>query len=72
MRSIFSTKRRPLSDPVIVHIADVEQGFELMDTSESIKELYTTIAGLFWPGPLTLIVKANTQKVPMVVTAETG
>jgi tRNA A37 threonylcarbamoyladenosine synthetase subunit TsaC/SUA5/YrdC len=27
---------------------------------------------MFWPGPLTLVVKANLDKIPMLITADTG
>jgi len=55
VRSIFSTKRRPLSDPVIVHIAKKEDGLKLVKISEGVTRVYNYLADKFWPGPLTLI-----------------
>lgn len=34
--------------------------------------LFIALANMYWPGPLTMIVKANTEKLPLVVTAQTG
>ena len=30
------------------------------------------LAGKYWPGPLTLVVKANLDVIPSLITAETG
>jgi tRNA A37 threonylcarbamoyladenosine synthetase subunit TsaC/SUA5/YrdC len=27
---------------------------------------------IFWPGPITLVVKANLDRIPMLITADTG
>lgn len=35
-------------------------------------ELFKKLAIEFWPGPLTLVVKANLQLIPNMITAETG
>jgi L-threonylcarbamoyladenylate synthase len=62
---IFAAKGRPLSDPLIVHIADEDALRELAATLPGhVKEL----ARAFWPGPLTLIVPRS-QRVPLLVTA---
>lgn len=62
---IFAAKGRPLSDPLIVHIADEDALRELAATLPGhVKEL----ARAFWPGPLTLIVPRS-QRVPSLVTA---
>lgn len=65
VQQIFVAKGRPLSDPLIVHIAD----------ESTLKQLVTAIpadawqlARAFWPGPLTLILPAAAH-VPKVVTA---
>lgn len=62
---IFVAKGRPLSDPLIVHIADEDALRELAATlPEHVEEL----ARAFWPGPLTLIVPRS-ARVPSLVTA---
>ena len=71
MRSIFSTKRRPLTDPVIVHVDKKEDGLEFYDMSENEKKLYNYLADTFWPGPLTMILKGNFKKISKVITANT-
>jgi len=72
VRKIFETKRRPLSDPVIVHITDIEKALEFVDINKDTEELFRFLAGRFWPGPFTCVLKANLNKIPEVVTASTG
>jgi L-threonylcarbamoyladenylate synthase len=70
--SIFETKGRPLTDPVIVHISCIEDALPLIDLPlSSDMELFRALADAFWPGPLTLVVKAS-RLVPSEVTAATG
>jgi L-threonylcarbamoyladenylate synthase len=65
VRRIFAVKRRPLSHPLIVHIADVEQLFEL---ATEVNDACRVLVSHAWPGPLTVIVAAN-QSVSRVVTS---
>lgn len=69
---IYATKRRPLTDPIIVHVLDAAQGAELVLMSERERLLFQLLTQQFWPGPLTVILKANLTKLPLVVTAQTG
>lgn len=70
---IFTTKGRPLTDPLIVHVHSVEQALELIDTSDvEVVIMFRELAHKFWPGPLTIVTKANLDKIPMLVTAQTG
>ena len=62
---IFIAKGRPFSDPLIVHIADLE---DLEPLVASIAEQAYQLAQAFWPGPLTLILPAS-QRVPRIITA---
>lgn len=72
-QKIFSSKGRPLTDPLIVHVHSLEQGLTLIDQSDpDVVELFQTLAGKYWPGPLTMVVKANLDKIPMLITAQTG
>ncbi len=65
LERIFAAKERPYSDPLIVHIADVE-ALEMLVTA--IPEQAKLLANSFWPGPLTMILPASTR-VPSLVTA---
>ena len=52
INKIFSTKKRPFFDPLIVHISDIEQAKSLTTFwTQDIEKL----AERFWPGPLTLV-----------------
>ncbi len=65
LERIFAAKKRPFSDPLIVHIAD-ERDLELLTTS--IPTEAERLAQEFWPGPLTLILPKG-PRVPHLVTA---
>lgn len=52
IKKIFSTKERPFFDPLIVHVASLEQArFCTTDWNP----LVETLAQNFWPGPLTMV-----------------
>ena len=70
--SIFTTKERPMTDPLICHIAEKEDAAELIDENENIVEIFDLLAERFWPGPLTIVVKANNDKISPIITADTG
>ena len=71
VRSIFTAKGRPLTDPLIVHIPSLESAKRLSDISPTEMKLFELLGTLLWPGPLTMIVKAISQ-IPLCVTANTG
>ncbi len=71
VKSIFAAKGRPLTDPLIVHVADFQTPYELIELISNETLIFKTLTELFWPGPLTLIVKAS-SKIPAAVTANTG
>lgn len=62
---IFAAKGRPFSDPLIVHIADEET---LATLVEEIPPAAHQLARVFWPGPLTIILRAS-KRVPRLITA---
>lgn len=66
IQKIFLLKGRPQDNPLIVHIASVNQALDLM---LSIPEDFHELAERFWPGPLTLVVPAKIDRVPNVVRA---
>ena len=53
---VFEAKGRPSDNPLIVHISDINQ---MTSTVEEVPEIALTLAKAFWPGPLTLILKAK-------------
>ncbi len=65
VEKIFAAKGRPSDNPLIVHIAKVEE----MDVlAEEISQSALTLAEKFWPGPLTIILKKK-PNVPDTVSA---
>ncbi|GLV56471.1 threonylcarbamoyl-AMP synthase [Dictyobacter sp. S3.2.2.5] len=62
---IFIAKGRPLSDPLIVHIADEH---ELENIVSVVPEAAKKLAAAFWPGPLTMILPAG-PRVPGLITS---
>jgi L-threonylcarbamoyladenylate synthase len=62
---IYSVKGRPAFNPVIAHVASIEQARALAATWPSIAD---RLAEVFWPGPLTLVVP-KAAMVPDIVTA---
>jgi L-threonylcarbamoyladenylate synthase len=65
LEKIFVAKGRPLSDPLIVHIAEYSTVEEL---TAAIPEEARQLARVFWPGPLTLLLPRG-PRVPHMVTA---
>jgi len=63
---IFSVKKRPTFDPLIVHISAFEQ-IEQLFQSPIDHQVYTLLKA-FWPGPLT-IVHNKKPEVPDLVTS---
>lgn len=63
---IFLAKGRPAHDPLIVHIASVDQ---LASVTVKIPDFVQRLGNHFWPGPLTLVVQRN-PALPGNVTAE--
>jgi len=54
-------------------VHSLEHGLSLIDQSDAkVVELFKTLAAKYWPGPLTMVVKANLAVIPSLVTAETG
>jgi L-threonylcarbamoyladenylate synthase len=53
--AIYAAKGRPRFNPLIVHVASVEQAGRLIVMTESAERL----AAEFWPGPLTLVGRAQ-------------
>ena len=69
--NIFLTKKRPLTDPLIVHINEIEHASRFHDLSKVEKELFNALSEKFMPGPLTVVGKAR-KDIPKELCANTG
>ncbi|WP_263365206.1 L-threonylcarbamoyladenylate synthase [Edaphobacter bradus] len=65
---IYEIKSRARHKPLSLLISDVAQAYELVRTVDT---AFDRLAERFWPGPLTIVVKAG-SKLPLRVTANTG
>ena len=55
-KKIYAAKGRPSDNPLILHIADMEQFYPLIKTDNAkIIARAEALADVFWPGPLTMI-----------------
>ncbi len=61
---IFQVKKRPAFDPLIVHVASIEQAESLAHFTREAELL----AERFWPGPLTLVLPRRSV-IPDIVTS---
>lgn len=68
VKGIYTAKRRPQDNPLIVHVSDLEMLRELLrpsspttngdftnGNSDPIPEVYKPLISKFWPGPLTIL-----------------
>jgi L-threonylcarbamoyladenylate synthase len=65
---IYEVKTRARHKPLSLLISDVAQAYAL---ARGCDQAFDRLAERFWPGPLTIIVKAG-AKLPLRVTANTG
>lgn len=65
VQKIFIAKNRPADNPIIVHIADIDDLYML---TEEIPDDALELVSRFWPGPLTLLLKKS-ELVPDITTA---
>lgn len=61
---IFTAKGRPADNPLIVHVATVEEVFAL--TVGPLPPAARPLMKAFWPGPLTLVLTGNGKVAPEV------
>eukprot|EP00559_Dactyliosolen_fragilissimus_P005575 CAMPEP_0184868210 /NCGR_PEP_ID=MMETSP0580-20130426/29567_1 /TAXON_ID=1118495 /ORGANISM="Dactyliosolen fragilissimus" /LENGTH=456 /DNA_ID=CAMNT_0027368961 /DNA_START=573 /DNA_END=1943 /DNA_ORIENTATION=- len=83
---VFEAKERPLTDPLIAHVLNIDEAMELWDlnydndeqnhnntfSTEDLKKALMALTDQFWPGPLTIVSKAKMPPVPPLITAHTG
>jgi L-threonylcarbamoyladenylate synthase len=65
---VFAAKERPAFDPLIVHISSFKELADVAEVPEDIAPVVKSLAGTFWPGPLTIVLP-KTAKVPDLVTS---
>lgn len=65
VRRLFEAKKRPATDPLIIHVDSVEQ---LSSLASFVPETARALGRRFWPGPLTLVLPRSLA-VPDEVTA---
>jgi len=65
IRKIFQAKGRPTDNPLIAHIAELEQ---MPLLASQLPELAVRLSAAFFPGPLTLVVPKH-PNVPLLATA---
>jgi L-threonylcarbamoyladenylate synthase len=65
---VYDIKTRSRHKPLSLLIESVDQAEEL---AKSLSEEFYALARKYWPGPLTIIVKAG-SRLPLKVTANTG
>src|SRR6201985_1492455 len=65
---IFAAKQRPAWDPLIVHLASVEEIDRIAMISGELRARVERLAAAFWPGPLTMLLPKS-NAVPDAGTA---
>lgn len=69
--SIYEAKKRPKTDPLIVHVTSLLEMEPLVCMTDKQRVIVSHLADKFWPGPLTMILKAS-EIIPPEITANTG
>ena len=64
VRAVFAAKGRPADNPLIVHIAEIGQ---LYDIAAEVPEIALRLAEVFWPGPLTMVLPKQ-EHIPAVTS----
>ncbi len=66
IEKIFDLKKRPRNNPLIVHLAS---GNALQEYARNLPASALKLALAFWPGPLTLLLPANLEKIDPTIRA---
>lgn len=67
IKKIFELKKRPFFNPLIVHIKSIES---LKDVALDIPPIAYKVAELFWPGPLTMVLKKQPEISDLVTSGK--
>jgi L-threonylcarbamoyladenylate synthase len=65
VQRVFAAKERPDNDPLIVHVASID---DIAPLVADIPDAARDLAARFWPGPLTMVLRRS-ELVPREVTA---
>ncbi len=65
VQKIYDTKGRPSNNPLIIHLADTERAMQYGAFNDHAR----AFASVFWPGPLTLIVKKQSDQISELAAA---
>jgi L-threonylcarbamoyladenylate synthase len=65
---IFEAKGRPRFDPLIIHLPDPGWLEKVADPLKQDRQLVSSLAGKFWPGPFTMVLPKR-DIIPEIVTA---
>lgn len=65
VEKIFTTKERPFFDPLIVHVASIDQAKTVTSYWGPVAQ---ALASAFWPGPLTMILPKASTVNPMITS----
>ena len=68
VEKIFLAKGRPSDNPLILHVASLDQALPLWQVNSKELQLARKLADIFWPGPLSLVLPSS-NRVPSLVTA---
>ncbi|MCE5317506.1 MAG: threonylcarbamoyl-AMP synthase [Parachlamydia sp.] len=61
IRAIFSLKGRPTQNPLIVHLSDISQLGQFVET---VPDSFQPLASAFWPGPVTFVLPILQTTIP--------
>lgn len=64
LQRIFEVKGRPADNPLIVHVASVEEACAL--AADEYHAVLRAVAAMFWPGPLTCVVPSVKSVSPQI------
>lgn len=66
IEKIFELKNRPLTNPLIIHLAAPE---DLQEFTTNLPPDFHALSEAFWPGPLTLILPIDESTIPPIARA---
>ncbi|WAH39320.1 L-threonylcarbamoyladenylate synthase [Alicyclobacillus dauci] len=66
VRRIFVAKHRPVDNPLIVHIENLDQLSALVPEGYQVDDRVQKLIDAFWPGPLTVILPVGPNVAPSV------
>lgn len=66
IEKIFQLKKRSSSNPLIIHVKNVEECLHYVAT---IPDDFQKLTSAFWPGPLTVVLPIQEEKIPSIARA---